>query len=296
MHRLIKKNKVSVVHAHSTIAGLILAIYKLLFLRTSLSMVYTPHAYFTEVARSPIADKVLLFAEKQMIKAFCKIIHVSDEEEQYALKNGIVNRFNSVVIKNGVDAPAFLNISHPYITLVNVARCTFQKNPELFLKVAEKAVKKNAKLRFIWVGDGPLLEKCRKAVKDESLEENIRFVGYSKRPDQYFSKADIFLSTSRYEGLPFSVIEAMSFRLPLILTSVVGHKELIEDNGFLVAPAQMASKGVLEQIFAVTARKKAMSEKSYDLFKKRYSVRDMVIRIEEVYGQMTRKSVVSEKN
>lgn len=295
IHRIIKMNSIRVVHAHSTIAGLILFVYKFLFPAASLRVVYTPHAYFTEVARTPITDKILLFVEKQMVRAFSKVVHVSDEEEQYALKNGIVDQPKSVVIKNGVGIPDISCVRHSYTTLINVARCTFQKNPELFLQVAESAVRENAKLKFIWVGDGPLLEKCRKVVKDKSLEKNIRFVGYSKRPCQYFAKSDIFLSTSRYEGLPFSVIEAMSFGLPLILTSVVGHKELVEGNGYLVTPDQMASNGILEQISAITASKRAMSDKSHDLVRERYSAKNMIVKIEDVYAQMVLKKGVITK-
>ena len=55
----------------------------------------------------------------------------------------------------------------------------------------------------------------------------------TKKLENYLANADIYLSTSLWEGLPLSVLEAMSIGLPVVLSDCVGNRDLVEDNGFL---------------------------------------------------------------
>ncbi|KRK79039.1 hypothetical protein FD03_GL001402 [Companilactobacillus nodensis DSM 19682 = JCM 14932 = NBRC 107160] len=283
LHKLIIEKNIQLVHAHSTIAGIAMVVYKLCY-HDEIPVVFTPHAYFSEVDRGWLKNVLLKIAEKFMSHFFTKVIHVSADEEDYALTNKLVKQSQSVVINNGVPFHEYEKISHANIDFVNVARCDFQKNPQLFIKIAQKIIKAIPDSRFIWVGDGPMLNECRAEVVRLGLEDKIQFVGFRTNPYTYLEKSDIFISTSRYEGQPFSVLEAISEKMPLIITDVIGHKELVDDNGVLLTDEIIADDAQLVAAFRrVINHEPEYSQASYRLFAKKYDVMNMVDAIEQIY-------------
>lgn len=283
LHKLIITKQIQLVHAHSTIAGITMVIYKMIY-RSDLPIVFTPHAYFSEVDRGWLKNKIIKSVERFMSRFFTKVIHVSADEEKYALDNKLVKRSQSVVINNGVPFHEYEKISHPHIDFVNVARCGFQKNPQLFIKIAQKIIEQIPDSRFFWVGDGPMLNECRAEVIRLGLASQIKFVGFRADPYTYLEKSDVFFSTSRYEGQPFSVLEAISEKMPLIITDVIGHKELVHGNGVLLSEKILNDDDRLTAAFKdVIEHRSDYSKASYQLFTKKYDVMNMVDAIERIY-------------
>ncbi|KJW11648.1 hypothetical protein VC81_12690 [Levilactobacillus spicheri] len=171
---------------------------------------------------------------------------------------------------------------HKSINILNVARCDYQKNPEKFIKIADIVTNSLPNVHFTWIGDGPDLEKCRNLVKSLNLTDQVKFEGYSECVEKYLKNADIFLSTSRYEGLPFSVLEALSCGLPLLLTNIIGHNSLIDHNGFFL----ISEKEIIFQIEYILSHRKKLSERSLTLYHKNYSVEGMIFGIEKVYREV----------
>ena len=89
-------------------------------------------------------------------------------------------------------------------------------------------------IEFVWVGDGPDKKLIEEKSKVEKIS-NIKYIGFTEKVHDYLSKSDILLSTSRGEGLSYSLIEALAFGIPIVATNVAGHKEMIKNgyNGFL---------------------------------------------------------------
>lgn len=91
----------------------------------------------------------------------------------------------------------------------------FKKNPNLFLTI---------------VGDG---NKKNSLERDTINYQNIKFVGRVEDPSKYYLESDYFISASKAEGLPMAAMEAASYGLPLVLSDIDAHKELINNNGKL---------------------------------------------------------------
>lgn len=283
IHKLIINKNIQLVHAHSTIAGLTMVMVKMRY-RDCPPIVFTPHAYFSEVDRGSVKNILIKIIEKFMSKHFTKVIHVSKSEQDYAIDNKLVNKRQSVVINNGVPFHEYERIQHPTINFINVARCGFQKNPQLFIKIAEKITNSIPNISFTWVGDGPLLNECRAEVIRKNLNGKVKFVGYRKNPYKYLESSDVFLSTSRYEGQPFSVLEAISEKMPLLITYVTGHKELIDHNGAFLTDKVIGDDDKLTKEFlTVIKNRDKFSSASYQLYKNRFNVSDMVNKIEAIY-------------
>lgn len=88
-------------------------------------------------------------------------------------------------------------------------------------------------------GDGEI-EKLQQMITDYQLDKSVKFLGFitGKQKKQQLKEADVYLLPSYHEGLPISILEAMSYGLPVISTKVGGIPEVVSpnENGFLIEP------------------------------------------------------------
>lgn len=107
------------------------------------------------------------------------------------------------------------------------------------------------------------------------VEDIVKYHGWvdEGRKQQLLSLADIYILPSYNEGLPISILEAMSYKLPVISTKVGGIPEIVEDNmnGFLITPGdQCAMKIVLDKLLSDREICKEMGSRSYVIASKHY--------------------------
>ena len=120
------------------------------------------------------------------------------------------------------------------------------------------------------------------------IEKNVVFTGNVSNVEDYLAKADIFVMTSDYEGLPLSAIEAMAAGLPIISTRAGGVVNLIQDqvNGILVdiGDEKEITEAILDLCQNFDKRKQLGDQAKYSV--KKYSVENMVHQYEELYKQL----------
>lgn len=89
--------------------------------------------------------------------------------------------------------------------------------------------------RLVLAGEGDLLDNCKALAKESNVYGRVEFLGYVQNVPELLEKADIAVSSSRSEGLPFNIIEAMAAGLPIVASDVKGNRDLIQDgvNGYL---------------------------------------------------------------
>ena len=226
LYTILKKiNGIDIIHLHSSKAGFLGRIVSFL-LGKSKKTIYTPHAIsFLRLDVSPKKRKIFIWMEKFASLFGGKIVACSQSEKEAIEEQGIKN---VTFINNGIkplQVEKKINTSDK-ITIISVGRLSIQKNPKLFNDIALEFIN-NSNVQFIWCGDGEL--------KSELTSPNIKCTGWIERKEleNYLANADIYLSTSLWEGLPLSVLEAMSIGLPVVLSDCVGNRDLIENNGFL---------------------------------------------------------------
>lgn len=135
------------------------------------------------------------------------------------------------------------------VILVFVGRLIQAKDVESILKALEIVSKEHKELRLLIVGDGPLKIELESQVNELDINRFVHFYGavnYNEVP-RMLAVGDIFVSPSLDEGMPRSVLEAMSMGLASVVTPVGGNPEIIDDglNGFFVevkSPEQIAEK------------------------------------------------------
>lgn len=225
------------VHLHSSKSGFLGRIACRLAGITNI--IYTPNgAPF--LSGNPFSNFV--FRQLELVGAALggKVICCS-QSEQYAYKKiGIKAGY----INNGTQLGSISSIIAPVeerFIIANSGRIEKQKNAELFNTIAEY-FKDFPQFLFLWIGDG--------TKRDVLKSPNIHLTGWVSEEEalQWVDRADVFLSTSHYEGLSFSIMEAMSLNKPLLLTDCVGNRDMVQHrmNGDLFKTADEAILKILE--------------------------------------------------
>lgn len=131
---------------------------------------------------------------------------------------------------------------------VYAAEFSKRKNHELLLRGFAEAVKqvdavssghesegKKRKLKLVLAGDGALFEEMKTLAANLGIRGRVVFLGHIKNVHELYPCCDAAISTSKIEGLPFNIMEAMACGLPVVASDIKGHRELVEHgvNGFL---------------------------------------------------------------
>ena len=124
-------------------------------------------------------------------------------------------------------------------TLGAVMRFDENKRPLLWVEAAARALKKNPDLRFVLVGDGPLLDKARARAAQRGIAGRVLFTGRSTCVGYWLMHMDGLMLLSQFEGLPNALIEAQAAGVPVISTPAGGAAETLDDGvtGFLLPDA-----------------------------------------------------------
>lgn len=116
------------------------------------------------------------------------------------------------------------------IRVLTVGHVVDYKNPLFWIEAAALAVKKLPALRFVWVGPGPLLEQCRQRVASLGLQEKVLFTDAATDLSKHYQNCDIYLQPSKIESLGLSVLDAMRYGKPAVVSNVGGLPELVRNG------------------------------------------------------------------
>jgi glycosyltransferase involved in cell wall biosynthesis len=177
-------------------------------------------------------------------RSFKYVVIVSSE-----LKERILHRFKYKndklkVIHNGIEISDRLNkTSSNKIRIGSAGRFVPVKDFLLLVQIAAKVTKKNKNIYFSIIGDGPEKMKILNLINDLDLKSNFQVYSFSENIDKFYQELDIYLNTSVHEGIPLSILEAMSYAIAVIAPDVGGLGEIIENEkeGFLIAHRDASS-------------------------------------------------------
>ena len=221
------------------------------------------------------------------ISDFCKDT-ISD---YYGISNSKIP-----VIYNGIDTKRY-SYSIPYenrdrkvIRIISTGRMQPVKRHLIMIKAFSILHKKNPNTELFFLGDGELRKDIENEIKNNNLEKCIKVCGVISDVQIELNKAHIYLMASEYEGLPLSVLEAMSCGLPIIATKAGGTIDIVDDsNGFLCDVDDSDQIALaLEMLTSNYELRKKLSEGSV-LKASKYDISKCV----EDYSNLFRKAVMN---
>jgi glycosyltransferase involved in cell wall biosynthesis len=252
--RLIGRERPDVAHAHSSKAGVLA---RLAARRAGCpAVVYTPNAFAFLGARRPWTRWFYEGVERWLGRwATDALICVSRSEFALARDRCLAPPERLVLIENATDLaraalqldPAAaktqlgLDAARPVVGFAG--RLTRQKGPETLIGAARLVRRSGSEAQFLLVGEGEMERTLRRMVAEFGLEDCVRFAGYQGEIGPVLAATDIFVLPSRYEGLPYSLMEAMAGGRAVVATRVGGNCDLIREGetGLLFPPGEVAA-------------------------------------------------------
>jgi len=145
------------------------------------------------------------------------------------LKLNSIKIFNPIKNKN-LNKKLKINYFENFngIKILSIGRLTDQKNHITILKSLKILKKKKINFKFYLIGTGYKLNELKQYVKDQQLTEHVKFAGYKSNAQEYIRSSDLFVLSSKYEGLPNVLIEAQLQNVPIISSNCsTGPREIL---------------------------------------------------------------------
>ncbi|MUK61339.1 glycosyltransferase [Aliivibrio fischeri] len=228
-------NRPDIIALHSIKAGLLGRIAG--FFSTS-TIYFTAHGWSHIRDSSGSKQKFYIKLEKYLSLLCSKVICVSQADLNFAHEVIGIAKNRLCLIENGVHSISsntqFQHHSKDLISLLSIVRFQAPKDFETLL-LGLVTIKNEPWLLNI-LGDGPDMNIVKQRIHELGLIEKINILGFKRNVDDYYQEADAVLLISKSEGLPMSLLEAMSCSKLLIASDVGGISDLIipDWNGFLI--------------------------------------------------------------
>ncbi len=224
---LCKENSIDIIHSHGRGAGT----YSRLLALFGFKIIHTFHGVHNDLS---LLGRLKLQIDRLLSMLTDQFICVSESEKQKALLFKVANVNKIRVIENGID----FHLSGPISSLDlrkehsipsevklwgTLSRLGHEKGLDLFLKTIIKTSRlKN--IFFFVAGSGDQRENLQSLLNSHHIK-NVKLIGEIQNPLSFLKGLDGYFSYSRGEGLPLSVLEALSCNLPCLLSNVTGHDQ-----------------------------------------------------------------------
>jgi glycosyltransferase involved in cell wall biosynthesis len=232
-----------IIHGHSSKGG---ALARLAAFATGTPAVYTLHGLIMMDPGLPRWKWMLyLSIELALSLRTSRIIAVSPEEMRAAKRLGLGRR-RVILAPNGVgpqeltpreQARKTIGVNDDALVIGFVGRLVEQKAPDVLIRAVAATLKAAPHVRLAIVGAGPLENSMRELAATLGMADRVIWLG-ERDAREVMAAFDLFALSSRKEGLPYVVLEAMAAGLPVVATSSAGVEILIEPgvNGAVVRP------------------------------------------------------------
>jgi glycosyltransferase involved in cell wall biosynthesis len=294
LREYIVEEQIDILHTHNFSAGFWGRLAVLGMKSNRPKLVHTEHGRLGSI--SPWRKLVVCYLSKRTDR----IISVSDETRDFLVSHVCLNPKNVVVIKNGIDVEDLIEHSKKHVAeidevlqrdpnakfIVNVSALSAVKDQSTLLEALNILLKKIPHVYLLLVGDGPLRLELQKKTISLQIDDHVLFMGERSDVPAILDKSDVFVLSSRNEGHPISLLEAMSMGVVPVCTAVGGIPELVENtiNGLTVPPGEPS---LLSDAIRIPIENRKLAEEwsknSKELISREYTAQKMAENHEKLY-------------
>jgi glycosyltransferase involved in cell wall biosynthesis len=248
--RLIRQIRPHIVHTHTAKAGVTGRLAA--WLMGVPVIVHTFHGQVFDGYFGSVVSRLIVLIERWLARPTSVIIAISPRLKDELLAKRIAPHNKVAVIELGLDLEDFLattgrsgviradlpiSAEDPLVGIVG--RLVPIKDHRTFLEACVRVIRKDRRVRFVIVGDGELRGMLEALSKQLGLADRVYFTGWKKHGPSIYADLDLVVVSSRNEGTPVSIIEALATGKPVVATRVGGVPDLVEhgSDGLLVPPA-----------------------------------------------------------
>lgn len=218
------------------------------------AVVHSVHGFGFHDGQRPSVRACFVAAERMAARWTDAFVAVSEENIRTGVRERIFSRDRCRLIRSGFDTAAFragdrgrgrrlLGLPEGVPVVGTVAVFKPQKCPLDFVETAARVAREIPDAHFVMAGDGELRPAVERAISDAGLSGRFVLAGWRPEVPDLMAAFDVFLLTSRWEGLPKVVPQALIAGLPVVATAADGTAEIVDEgvDGFLAPPGDVAT-------------------------------------------------------
>lgn len=291
--RILKDEQPNLIHAHSAKGGVI---SRLAAIGLNIKVLHTPQAYSYLSTNNLLKRMIYLQIERVLANLNSTLVASSSSEQNRGINEVKYKKEKALLFNNSINDIKIenkLTIEKTWPTnyICTVGRPSYQKNLEMMVKVISKIKEKHTSIHLVIMGVGyysPELETIKELIDELDLKNNITLLEWTTQQNIFtiIDKSQAYITTARYEGLPYSVIESMAIGKAIIATDADGNRDLVvhNENGYLLGFNEIDKMATLTQeILENEPLNKKFSEKSRNLFLDKYNITSNIKNLEALY-------------
>ncbi len=293
LKKLIAKEQPDLLHLNSTKAGVIGSLAAKKHPKTK--VIYTVHGFILNEPLGALKRALYGFLERLAAKYRAYTIAVSKADYAALLAAGAASQNALKVVYNGLEPIDFLgrsaarqqlNLPAEGFIVGTIANFYKTKGLDILIEAiaalpSDVASYKLHAPHFVIIGSGPEQKNLQQLIANRKLQNIVQLVTNQANAARLLKAFDLFVLPSRKEGMPFALLEALSAGLPIVATNVGGVREVLGNEGFIVAPQNsQALHDVLEMVINEPARLIPTSLSA------EFSAEEMFSQTSEVYAKV----------
>lgn len=249
LKEIIEENKYDIIHCNTPMGGFLARVIGKKYRKNGMKIIYTAHG-FHFFKGAPKLNWILYYPIEKYLSKYTDCLITMNMEDYKIAKNkfhatktvythGIglnTKKFEIIMTEEEkVELRQNLGLNQNDFIIIYVAELTARKNHYMILNTMKELKRKND-IKILLVGNGPLENEYKKYIEENNLEESVKMLGYRIDIPRLMKISNIAISTSKQEGLPVNVMEAMKSGLPDIVTNCRGNRDLVENgkNGYVI--------------------------------------------------------------
>lgn len=234
LKKIINNNRYDIIHCHTPVGG---AVGRLAAKNSNSKVIYTAHG-FHFYKGAPLKNWLIFYTAEKYLSKYTDVLITINKEDYVLAKNKFRKTCVEYVPGIGIDIEKIKNIQVNYnlrekigvkddeIIFLSVGELNSNKNHQLVIESLSKL--KEEKYIYLIAGEGPLKDDLIKLIDVKGLNSKVKLLGYRNDIISIMNQSDIFLFPSKREGLPVSIMEAMSTNMIIIASDIRGNRDFRE--------------------------------------------------------------------
>lgn len=293
LRKIIEREQFDVIHCHTPMGSVVTRLSAMKARKNGTRVIYTAHGFHFFKGASKLNWLIFYPIEKMLSKVTDTLITINEEDYNFAKKKFYSKQIELV---HGVGvSPEKFNFEMPEEEKENIRReiglekddfvmmCVGElndnKNQIMQINAVKELIREYKNIKLILAGDGDKKEFLKQIIEEYNLNKHVKLLGYRRDIPRLLKISNLVLSTSKREGLPVNVIEALISKTPVIGTNCRGTRNLIENgtNGYIVEIGD--EKDLVEKI------KKVMQNNKMDSINAdKFTLHEIEREMRRIYG------------
>ena len=287
IHQLCKENDYDLLISHTSLAAFFTRLGTFA-LKKRPRVINVVHGYLFDDSDSLPRRLIMQGAERLLSGHTDLVLTMNEYDYQWAMTHRAAAQVKSIHGMGVALSPcesasrADLGVNEDDYLMIFPAEFSPRKNQAMLIRALAELP---PRVKLLLPGQGELWDSCRTLARELGVEDRVIFPGFVNGIGSLLAVSDLAVSSSRYEGLPFNIMEAMAFGLPRVVSDVKGNRDLVEDgvSGF-VCPYDDKSAFIaaVRKLLDDPALQKSMGQKSQESFEA-YRLENVFPEVMEAY-------------